>query len=251
MIDSPLGPPTPQTAATAPRVANRGPDPVTVTLWVAGALVTLLLPWFVPLRHRLVSSSYNVGFDNQVAMLGSATTALLLGLYRLRQGPGKDPNPGLPLAELRIRADRATMRTLAPWALLLAVAYCGVLGAWHLWIPNNTAFEMGNALSRIELLLLRQVPYRDFQFNYGPLFLYLPVAIVEISHHLVGPGTAYFCSLLIFACLGLALLFYVVAAFALPRRVATTIFVLMALASFNFLLGMNYTLVRFALPYAG
>ncbi|AMO24427.1 hypothetical protein GCM10027034_13090 [Ramlibacter solisilvae] len=137
------------------------------------ATLTLALPWFVPVQPAR-STSYMQGFSNP-ALWVLVVVALIAPTYRLFRAapPGSDPSgacvlPG-PEAQARLRS----------WAW----AACLVFGSYFLAVSHNLSAYMDAEylLLRMQLVEAGKVPYRDFEYAYGPLLLYAPVALHQLG----------------------------------------------------------------------
>lgn len=224
-----------------------------------GAAITFFLPWHVPLKHRVISDSYNLGFNNSIATLAVGVTLLALIAVRqlaLKMEKSDSADNGIEARCHHYLQDeniaRWNRRDLL-WAL--AASLVGVVFIFALWsqLPNRYYGEMKSFIPCSELILLGRAPYTQFQFNYGPLFLYLPVWIVYVARSFfgveIGIDTGYLFALASFAVIGLLLLSYATSILDAKRR--NWIFLLLSVPFiFNLSLAMNYTALRFAAPYA-
>ena len=228
-----------------------------------GAWAVFIWPWTIPPTRRVISDSYNMGFNNMLAIL--AVGFSLLALIALRLAPRRLTQKPLEsdFADDEIEARchhylqdeniaRWNRRDLV-WALAASLA--GVVFIFALWsqLPNRYFGEMKSFIPCSELILLGRAPYTQFQFNYGPLFLYLPLWIVSAARSIfgvqIGVDIGYIFALAIFTVIGLLLLSY--ATTILDARRRNWIFLLLSTPFiFNLGLGMNYTALRFAAPYA-
>jgi hypothetical protein len=104
-------------------------------------------------------------------------------------------------------------------------------------------------LLRIDRLSLGQEPYKDFEYAYGILLIYLPKIITDLFHFPTSVA-GYYISLTILNTLGIYFLYYVINSFNVAARKKAIIFFSIGLACIPISLGMNYTLVRFITPIA-
>lgn len=209
-----------------------------------GAGLVFLLPWLMPPTRRVISDSYNLGFNNAVAILGVGATLLALTILRLRTSK-KEADVSFPL-----RRDIGHLFSRDVF-LPACVAGIAALLAWVAWLqlPLHYYSEIRWFIPSIELILLGRSPYTQFQWNYGPLFLYLPVWLVRVSNGAIGADTAYIFTLLLCTATGLGLLAYMTTVLKAGQRAA--FFMLASLPFvFNISLGLNYTALRFTAPFA-
>jgi hypothetical protein len=103
---------------------------------------------------------------------------------------------------------------------------------------------------RTGLVFHRQI-YTQFEFAYGPLLFYWPALCIRALTPLGFSFTAgYLVSLAAMQAAGVGLLFYMVQALPLRRSLKAAAFVLITFGALNSLLGLNYSLFRFILPFA-
>ena len=222
---------------------------------LVGFWTVFIWPWTIPPTRRVISDSYNMGFNNMAAILAVGVSLLaLIAVRLLTQKPANSDNLETRLQQYLSGSDLARWnRRDLVWALAASLA--GVVFIFALWsqLPNRYFGEMKSFIPCSELILLGRAPYTQFQFNYGPLFLYLPVWIVRAAHSIfgiqIGVDIGYIFALAIFTVIGLLLLSY--ATTILDARRRNWIFLLLSTPFiFNLGLGMNYTALRFAAPYA-
>lgn len=216
-------------------------------IWLVGAALVFLLPWRVPQHNVLNSDSYVLGFSNQVGILGLWTTLLALVLcLGFFQKSGENPINGR-FARL-LHPSRVTRAELL-FLLAFAGLYC--LALWFLFkaIPTNQYGEMYYAVCRLELMLLGKAPYQDFEWTYGPFFLYLPLLLVKLSYYRLGTDVACQLSLMLSTVIGFGGVYYVLSQFRLWPRQRILIFLLVS-STLNIGLGFNTTHLRFICAFA-
>jgi hypothetical protein len=139
---------------------------------VALALVIFLaavffLPYLVPVTPS-VSLAYLVGYNNRAAFVIFSVGSVLFALLCRNLFPeGTSADEPIGLSPLII-------------ALAIAVAACGFRLFSH--EKHFVGGEASYALNRIQMLVQRLRPYRDFEFAYGPAHLYIPVVIARMTH---------------------------------------------------------------------
>jgi hypothetical protein len=215
-----------------------------------GACGVFILPWLVPPAKRVLSDSYNLGFNNAIAILAVGLTLLALCAIRMREIVSS-PRLAAELARLldNPHAGRLAKRELYLPALWGAVV-CAFIAAWWFLLPYHYFGEMQTFLPCSELILLGRQPYTQFQFNYGPLLLYLPVWFVRLSGGGLGADAGYLISFLLCTLGGFLLLAYCVTPLT-PALRPWGFVCLAAPFSLNALgMGLNYTALRFATPLA-
>jgi hypothetical protein len=132
-----------------------------------------------------------------------------------------------------------------------ALIFTGVLG----WLAVRTHIYWGDAgyfYNQLRSgLVLHRTLYSGFEFPYGPLLYAWPAAFVIALRPLdVGMGPAYMVALGALQLPGLGLLFYVLQALPMRRSLKLAALLLMTLGALVPLLGINYAVLRFVLPFA-
>ncbi|MCW8131431.1 MAG: hypothetical protein KIS92_13865 [Planctomycetota bacterium] len=209
---------------------------------LAGAAGVFWLPYFFPPSLPTRSESYTLGFDNRVAVLALVLALGLLGWLRPRSGG----------ASVFFEAKRAEPgRVPLLLCLALAVLYALIDWAANGGLPLQQYGESAYTLPRVEYFVdLGLHPYRDFEFAYGPLLLFFPALCVKALHGLVPPPAVYTGCHIVLNTAGLFLFARTLDALPLRRNLRIGAFLLMALAWSNPTLGMQYTVLRWILPFA-
>jgi hypothetical protein len=207
------------------------------------ALGVFWLPFHIPSSTGAYSASSLFEFNNRVAVIAMLTGVSVYAWWSARAGrPAADESP-------------QSGTRIGWWPLLLALAVSSVeltlvsvaLG-WH---PIGEATYFVNRLFSLQNGLL---PYRDFEFVYGPGMLYTPVVLQRLTG--VSTEAAYSMTLWVFAWGGLFLLWWVIRqARGGPGNVAardqTVVFLLLAaFPALNPESGIQYTMARFICGFA-
>jgi len=211
-------------------------------LLVAGWLV-FGLPWRIPVPEGIQSDSAAFGFNNSAATLGVAATLLVLFLRRVcvRRVAEIDAQR---LRSLVVRPARATVVEQVVVAGCIALSW-GIVGGWWALLPNAFFGETTYFLTRLDMMTLGHLPYRDFDFGYGPGLLWLPVIIHRAAGGLLAIDTAYILTVLLHYALGLLATASLLRRFALGSGARIAILVFVTLASLNITLGPIYAPLRF------
>jgi len=130
--------------------------------------VALLFVWWLPYFFAVqpsIAMSYVVGYNNQAAviifLLCAATFAILTQGILSKLFDDSDQNE--PVTDLLV-------------ALVLAGLFC-FIRHHHAQPPKS---ESSYAINRLQMLVSGGIPYRDFEFIYGPLHLYVPLAAAKL-----------------------------------------------------------------------
>jgi hypothetical protein len=231
----------------------------TVTIPLASAVILAVggmaiyrLPYrFPPTQPMCSSESYALGFDNRVALLAALLTLAALSLLRfLARWNRAEPIDRLILVRREHDARLSMPKSLLWTMLALHAAWATIL---FRAVPHlDMYWEPFVLLPRIILGMQHHlVPCRDISWFYGPGLYYLPqlfIAVVSLFHGSSDLG--YFLCYVTCASLGIWSLFVVVDALAVKSVLRIAIFVVLALIVDDVTLGLQYTLLRTATPFA-
>ncbi len=217
-------------------LAMRTPGKGLLALYLVLSLFAIFyLPYFFPVPPS-TSDSYIFGYNNRVGIilllvLVSFGAIWTKGLNFNFSSNG--PSPKIPLKYL--------------W-LSLAIEFV-VGAAMYLMAGKRASFgEPEYEVSRIWLLTQGKVPYRDFECNRGPFFLYPPKWLSDLFH--LDVLRSYFVFWILVSLLGVLLLYATINLVDFPTARKTSIFFIFSgcawLSVLN--LGVNYALVRYFCP---
>ena len=223
-----------------PAAPTRGPVAIALASLV-GLVAVLVLPYRFPLKPS-VSESYLVGFNNHAALLLFLLAAALLAWWTGGFGLSSPPPSQEPVPPPSRR----------PLYLSLGFVSCATCALSILTRANIAWGESAYFLDRLQYLAAGGHPYRDFEFAYGPILIYLPLLLARALHLSLRSG--YYLAWTLEWILGVWLLWSCVELAtpiqALHRR--SSIYLLTAATWLAAILaiGSNYTPARFFLaPY--
>jgi hypothetical protein len=158
-----------------------------------GALATVIctLPYLVPVNPT-ISVSYLVGFSNR-----TATALFILGAAAFAWFTRGD------IGKVDERDSHLSVRIL-----LAAIVSCVVVCLVRRYISfhSQPGGEAPYFINRTQLLVAGLIPYRQFEFIYGPLLLYPPLWITQIFG--TDPITGYYISWTVEWVVGTVLLWF-------------------------------------------
>jgi hypothetical protein len=248
-IVSPKGP-HPGGLDTPPsnRKTSRRTTYTAILLWAALALASafaiFVLPFSFPPRIPVAAEAYAAGQNNRIAAIAAGLLSLLAALGCLLWRCRHPHNPTVPeQTSLSWRWHAAGQATAAAFTL--------TLGAFMARTPDYYG-EAAYFLAQLETgLRLHRVLYREFEFAYGPILYWWPALWIKaLTPSFLSAPAAYVLSLTLMQMAGVALLFYVVDALPMARRLKAIAFATFVLGSLSPTLGLNYTLFRFLFPLA-
>lgn len=218
-----------------------------IALAAVGFYCIFQLPFGFAATVPVVSDSYIFGFNNRVAVL--STVGIVAVLTLLRRYLKIADWLVLPLfGEKTASSQPLDRRWLVGFVLASTLATLAV----YLFVHDGYFGESGYILKRMDLLLhYGRLPYKDFEFAYGPALLYLPAGFASA---LAGVGLAlrpsYYLFFALTNALCLAALFFVVDQADIAKKHKALIFALVALAALPvFSLAINGW-ARHLTPYA-
>lgn len=195
----------------------------------------LYLPYFFPQKPS-ASDSYIFGYNNSVGIF--LLVAFSIGGALWTRGLNLDLRPAGP-------AKGASLKTL--WiCFALTIAACV---AMNLLAGRFGGFrESSYEIDRVWLLSQGKVPYVDFEWPFGVLFLYCPLWLNQLFH--LGIPESYCLFWTAASVIGVFLLFVTVNLVSYPSPHKNTIFLLLYIGSLTSTLSMgtHYTLLRYLCP---
>jgi len=212
---------------------------------VAGLLV-FVLPWHLPVRGPVDSQSYVFGFHNAAALVGLAGILAFLAWQRASSAEKRGQDQRL-FSELFLTTPQH------PTKGLYLTAGCALLSsltifAWWMYLPYGFFGESAYFLTRLDMVTMGFLPFRDFDFGYGPVMLWLPWALSRFSSGFLPIDTSYILTVGLFFFLGIFALHFVTRRIRLPGPWQTIVLLFGALSFFNLTLGIQYTPIRFLYP---
>lgn len=202
---------------------------------VFSAAAISYIPKLIPLPPT-ASYSYLFGYNN---------TAAIALVFILIAG-GVVWSKGLSLEFLASGQSKPVSNVTLILALVAVLCCCTSI---YFFAGRYGGFgESYYLIDRIFLLSQGKVPYRDFEFAYGPGLLYGPLILKYLLP--LNVPQAYYLFWLINCLLGTLLLFKSVNLVNYPTDAKKDIFLLLFLAGVFYLvwMGTNYTLLRFSCP---
>jgi hypothetical protein len=205
-----------------------------------------ILPWHMPVKGPVDSQSYVFGFSNATAHLGLALTLGALFLARLFIPP-LNSSDRLLFRGLLISPARRSKGLLITLLACITLTLFIVGGWWHL-LPFGFFGESAYFLTRLDMMTLGRIPFRDFDYGYGPAMLWIPFLLSKVSLGLIKIDTAYILTVLLFFALGLLAMESILRCFGISDRARGVLLLFGTLATLNITLGVIYTPLRFIYP---
>jgi hypothetical protein len=215
-------------------------------VYIALACVAIFnLPRYIPPSAIVVSDALDYGFNNQAAVFSTAIFILLITLVVWLLFEIKDRPVLLTPGE---HGENISFRHFVYIGLIYF--FCVAL-LYYLTGGRIGYGEMAYLFDRVRLTLANYIPYRDFTYEHGAIFLYAPAYLFNaLKIFGVDLKTTCYLAYLLFCFFGLYLLFFLVNALAAGKKEKTLIFYLFSLAALPLSLGIQYTFVRFLFSYA-
>ena len=219
--------------------------PGSIIGWTLTAAATyaavFVLPYRFPLSEPVLSDTWIAGANNLVAAMALAVLSVVVTLFCWFRSPTlPDTETARPIARRYLYA-----------AILVSTLWTACLG-WAVSQRQMYWGDEGYFLNQLRSgLVFHQQLYTGFEFAYGPLLYLCPAACIRLLTPLgISFTAAYVVSLALMQAVGLALAFYMVQALPLRRPYQRCALALITCGTFNSLLGLNYSIFRFILPFA-
>jgi hypothetical protein len=219
------------------------------------AYVVFRLPFRFPPEGMIVSPSLVFGFNNAVAIAGVVILLAVLTVFQLWR---RSDAPGRPVpARWFYEDEEIAPRDRIRWRIFALMAAAHALLTVVMWVSARTSsawridFEASHFLWRLQLMeLFGARPYLDFQHEYGPALLYVPLLV----HRLLAPAgvtleAAYYLSHFGASVLGMGAIVVILDHTGIPRVRKEVAFCLLAAAGLMPYMGLNGNLVRYVPPY--
>ncbi len=208
-------------------------------------LSVFVLPFYIPRRIPAVSASYDYQFNNTVSVISLCLSLFIGSIFFYKYYSKK-----IQLLQVeKLFADYIYNELSIKNAFILFFIHSFPILCLYL-LDANYGYSEGNYfLMRIDRLSLGQEPYKDFEYAYGVLLIYLPKIITDLFHF-PSSVAGYYISLTLLNTFGIYFLYYVINSFNVDKRKKRIIFFSIGLACIPLSLGMNYILVRFITPVA-
>lgn len=212
------------------------------------------LPFQFPPTKRIVSPSLVFGFNNAVAI---TCVVILIGVVTLFQLWRRSRAQGHPVPVQWFFHGDVPRSSRIRWAVFALMIAAHALLTAVMWVSARTSnawridFEASHFLWRLQLMeLFGARPYLDFQHEYGPALLYIPILV----HRLLAPAgltleAAYYLSHLACSILGVGAILVILAHTHIPRTQKEVAFCLLAAAGLMPYMGLNGNLLRYAPLY--
>lgn len=216
------------------------------------AMGVFLLPWYVPLTQPAYSQSYTYGFNNFAACVWIAACLGMMAAWQfffpsplgvldaIREAlSSMMPDAGKPCRDPFLFNSFVAMSVIAS---LISIG-------WFWLAPMAYGNESAYFLSRIDMMVMGFHPYRDFQCNYGPFFLFGPYYLYCLSMGALSIEQAYGAIFVLGFICGLFLFYYILSQLV-GRFARGTIFWIIALSCSSPSFGLHNLPLRYALPLA-
>lgn len=214
---------------------------------VLGLAAIFGVPYFVPAKTPTLSVSFDFGFNNKagIALVGIVSLVFIVFGFLTKE------KFEISMLKLSFSKDNGISRERFYTVLVISI-----LVIVYIWLTINPVYEkdvcgVGESayfIPHLYEMSFGRIPYKDFEFCYGSLYLYIPWGI-----HLLLPflslASVYFIFLLILTCLSVYLLYDLLGAFVLPQDDKQFLFTLIAICTLPWTSGIQYTLQRFILPF--
>lgn len=214
------------------------------------AILLFIAPWYLGGMHPIVGESYTLGFNNKLGVLGLGFCIALLSAVKTWGFKSSEVTTSLDWLGKNTSFFPPLKKALGEYLVLAACSAVMLFAilAWNRFLVRPYWGEdMACFLGRLDLVALGYKPYQDFQFSYGPAFLYVPLWISRLSFGCLGFEDAYAFAVALFYVLGFCCIFLFLRAIEIPNRRRPFILFLCLVIWMNLSFGMNSVPLRFAI----
>ncbi|MEN6558339.1 MAG: hypothetical protein ABFC54_09200 [Thermoguttaceae bacterium] len=220
---------------------------------VLAAYGVFSLPYWFPPSELMRSQAYQLGCNNSIGVFAVLAAVGLLTLRAIFLAGGS-PKSLDRLLDFQTDKRQTSPRSMPLSILFFFIAvYLTLQIAVYFCVPTLAYWgETISCLPRLELSWRYHLQlYTEIDWAYGPALFYLPAITIEIGRSLdIAPDISYLACLGLMTVAGLWLLFDVVNCFRINAAIRVVIFSVTAICCCGGSMGVNYTLLRFMLPYA-
>jgi hypothetical protein len=223
---------------------------ITVFLWILAGFFLFILPWYVGGLHPVKGESFAFGFNNKAGVVGLGMCLALLAVLKtwVFNPAGKNSSLRWLSADSKLfppfhkaRGEYLVLGACSLAMVLLHLVWNHIL-LMPYWGGENSYF-----LGRMDLVALGYKPYVDFQFNYGPALLYVPLWMSRFSLGQLGFEDAYALAVAFSFVLGFGCVFIFLRAIEIPSCLRPLILLLCLLMWMCMTMGLNYSPLRFTI----
>ena len=202
----------------------------------------LQFPYYFPPMTPSFSSSYEVGYNNKIAIIIVWIAMLVFAFI----GFCSTYKMNVTRVDTNDKKNMIS-KTHIKIALTLSVLF---ILACYICVGDdlNNGGESGYFIFSLKQMEFGLVPYKDFAYLYGPLFCYVPYLLNYFIGDVV---VSYLLSLAIIDSIGLVIFYYIVNTLNTYVKIKLVIFYLVFLFYFPICLGLNYQITRCIVPYWG
>ncbi len=219
-------------------------------IWAGGVAVftcfaVFVLPFlFPPPYFEGVSAANVAGFNNKIAAISAVGMSVIVAVaaWRMRWSSAE------PLEEQSTPLNRWLVSGAALLGGALLAFYARLAFIAHVRYPGDAAYFIGQMSAVADY---HRTLYTGVEFPYGPLVLYLPIWLRSLLSPLhISLAGAYFTVLVLEQMAGVWAVAYVLDNLPIARRLKAIVFLAYAVQMLQVGLGLNYALLRFAMPLA-
>ena len=223
---------------------------IQILLSILAGLLLFILPWHVGGLHPVKGESYAFGFNNRAGVLGLGVCLAFLTI--LKTWFLKSVSPVASLNWLSNGDRLFPSFEKAKWEYVILTACSTVMFFSNLWWDGILVMpywggENAYFLGRIDLLALGYRPYHDFQYNYGPALLYVPLWLSRLSFGHLGIEGAYAWCVAVSFVLGFVCIFIFLRAIRICDTLRPLILLLCLVMWMCITMGLNYSPLRFTI----
>ena len=222
---------------------------IEISLWTLAFCFLFIAPWYLGALAPVKGESYCFGFNNKIAVLGFVIVIAIISCLKIwLVNLSISPSPLNWFNKEGFLFPRYNKAKGEYIVLIVSVLFMFIATLWwnaFLVFPYWGG-EISYFLGRIDLIALGFKPYQDFQYNYGPALLYLPLWLSRICNGFLGIEDTYALCVASSYIPGFLCVFIFLRAIKIPEKTRPVI-LLLSLSMWMYIsMGLNCSPLRFA-----
>lgn len=213
---------------------------VFIFLWIGLAVAISTVPYLFPPQQLVGSYSYDVGFNNKIALLLTVLGCLLfiaLGLVNKNNKVSSKPIISVIATNQNLISIKTFWRLSGVCAFIYAII--GLLCGKYSYLGT----EMQYFIPHVYDVMAGRTPYVSFEYFYGPAFVYVPAFFATVFPF-IGVTGGYTITAIIFQVIGIYFLMDIVNALSLEKKEKNYIFIGYTIYTFPLHMGLNGNMLR-------
>ena len=205
------------------------------------------LPFIISLSTPVLSESYKYGFNNKVSIIFTILLFFIICFLK-KKGLFFSSVDKIELDKFDIYSSTDASNKVAVFHFYIVCLLYLIFIILYYFFTDGNFGEAEYFAKRIDRIILGGVPYVDFEYAYGVIFIYLPAWIYS-AFNLFDLRTSYYIVYTLMSFCSIYILLRVVQVASISKLSKTLIFYLISFAAYSMSMGLNYVILRFITPF--